>query len=56
MHDSKGAEDALLKAVNIDPKLAKVQAELGQLELTTGDLQGAQKWLRNRRLIWTRNS
>jgi tetratricopeptide (TPR) repeat protein len=45
MHDSKGAEDALLKAVNIDPKLAKVQAELGQLELTTGDLQGAQKWL-----------
>jgi tetratricopeptide (TPR) repeat protein len=45
MHDPKGADDALRKAVSIDPKLAKVQAELGQLELTAGNLQVAQKWL-----------
>lgn len=45
MHDPKGAEDALRKAVSIDPKLAKVQAELGQLELTAGDMNSAQKWL-----------
>ena len=45
MHDPKGAEEALRKAMSIDPKAAKVQAELGQLELTAGDLQAAQKWL-----------
>lgn len=45
MNDSKGAEDALRNAINIDPKLAKIQAELGRLELTKGDLQSAQKWL-----------
>ena len=45
IHDPSGAKDALMKAVSVDPKLAKVQAELGQLELTAGDLQAAQKWL-----------
>jgi tetratricopeptide (TPR) repeat protein len=45
MNDMKGAEDTLLNAINIDPKLAKVQTELGRLELAKGDLQSAQKWL-----------
>ena len=45
MNDMKGAEDTLRNAINIDPKLAKIQAELGQLELAKGDLQSAQKWL-----------
>lgn len=45
MRDMKGAEDALRNAINIDPKQAKIQAELGRLELAKGDLQSAQKWL-----------
>ena len=45
VHDLKGAEDALRNAIDIDPKLAMVRAELGQLELAGGDLQSAQKWL-----------
>jgi tetratricopeptide (TPR) repeat protein len=45
MHDPAGAEQALRKAMSIDPKAAKVQAELGQLELTAGNLEAAQKWL-----------
>ena len=45
MNDTKGAEDALRNAIDIDPKLAKIQAELGRLELAKGDLQSAQKWL-----------
>jgi len=44
-NDMKGAEDTLRNAINIDPKLAKVQTELGRLELAKGDLQSAQKWL-----------
>jgi tetratricopeptide (TPR) repeat protein len=44
-NDLKGAEDALRNAINIDPKLAKVQTELGRLELVKDDLQSAQKWL-----------
>ncbi len=44
-NDTKGAEDALRNAINIDPKQAKIQAELGRLELAEGDLQSAQKWL-----------
>jgi tetratricopeptide (TPR) repeat protein len=43
--DMAGAEESLRKATDIDPKLAKVQAELGRLELAKGDLQSAQKWL-----------
>jgi tetratricopeptide (TPR) repeat protein len=45
MQDTNGAEDVLRKAINIDPKLAKIHAELGQLELAGGNLQSAQKWL-----------
>ena len=37
-HDAKGAEDALRKALEIDPKNAKAKAELGQLALAAGDL------------------
>ena len=47
MNDIKGAEDTLRDAINIDPKLAKIQAELGHLELARGDLQSAQKWLQS---------
>lgn len=45
MHDTKGAESALRNAVGIDPKLARVRAELGGLALAEGDLEAAQKWL-----------
>jgi len=45
MHDTKGAEDALRKAIAINPKLANIRAELGALELAEGDLQSAQKSL-----------
>jgi len=45
MNDRESAEDSLRKAIDIDPKLAKMQAELGRLELAKGDLQSAQKWL-----------
>jgi tetratricopeptide (TPR) repeat protein len=45
MNDMKGAEETLRKAINIDPKLAKIQSEMGRLELAEGDLQSAQKWL-----------
>jgi tetratricopeptide (TPR) repeat protein len=44
MNDVKGAEDTLRNAINIDPKKAKIQAELGRLELVKGDSQSAQKW------------
>ncbi len=47
MHDPKGAEDALRKAIDIDPKAAKIRAELGQLELAGGDLVSARKWLQS---------
>ena len=46
-NDMKGAEDTLRNAINIDPKLAKTQAELGRLDLEKGDLQSAQKWLQS---------
>ncbi len=45
MHDIKGAEDALHKAIDINPKLANIRAELGGLELSEGNLQSARKWL-----------
>jgi tetratricopeptide (TPR) repeat protein len=45
MNDMKGAEDTLRNAIDRHPMLAKVRAELGQLELAQGDLQSAQKWL-----------
>jgi len=45
--DTKGAEEALRKGIEIDPKLAKIRAELGQLELTEGDFESAQKWLQS---------
>lgn len=45
MRDTKGAEDALRKAIAINPKLANIRAELGALELAEGDLQSAQKSL-----------
>ena len=44
-NDLKGAEDTLRNAIDIDPKQAKVQTELGRLELVKGDLQSARKWL-----------
>ena len=44
-NDVKSAEDTLRNAINIDPKQAKIQAELGRLELAKGDSQSAQKWL-----------
>ncbi len=47
MNDAKGAEDALRKAIAIDPKLAVTRAELGQLELAGSNLQSAQKWLKS---------
>jgi tetratricopeptide (TPR) repeat protein len=47
MHDTKGAGDALKKAIAIDPKLAKIRAELGQLELAEGDMESAQQWLQS---------
>jgi tetratricopeptide (TPR) repeat protein len=43
MNDMKGAEDTLRNAIDRHPMLAKVRAELGQLELAQGDLQSAQK-------------
>ncbi|MEP7097743.1 MAG: tetratricopeptide repeat protein [Dokdonella sp.] len=45
LHDTKGAEDALRKAIDINPKLANIRAELGSLELAEGNLQSAQQWL-----------
>jgi tetratricopeptide (TPR) repeat protein len=47
MNDTKGAEDALRKGIDINPKLAKIRAELGQLKLTDGDLDAAQQWLQS---------
>ncbi len=47
LNDTKGAEEILRKAIGINPKLAKIRAELGQLELTDGDLQSAQGWLQS---------
>lgn len=45
LHDTKGAADTLRKAIDINPKLANIRAELGGLELAEGNLQSAQKWL-----------
>jgi tetratricopeptide (TPR) repeat protein len=45
MDDTKGAEETLLKAISVNPKLAGIQAELGRLELAQGKTQSAQKWL-----------
>jgi tetratricopeptide (TPR) repeat protein len=47
MHDLKGAEDVLRKAIEINPKLASIRAELGGLELAEGNLQSAQKLLQS---------
>jgi tetratricopeptide (TPR) repeat protein len=47
LHDQKGAEDALRQAIDIDPKLAKIRAELGQLKLADGDMESAQQWLQS---------
>ncbi|MGC2402390.1 MAG: tetratricopeptide repeat protein, partial [Acidobacteriaceae bacterium] len=47
MHDAQGAEEALRKGIGIDPKLAKIPAELGQLKLTEGDVDSAQHWLQS---------
>jgi tetratricopeptide (TPR) repeat protein len=47
IHDTKGAEDALRRGIDIDPKLAKIRAELGQLELTDGDVGSAQQSLQS---------
>jgi tetratricopeptide (TPR) repeat protein len=47
MNDTKGAEDALRKAIDVDPKLARIRAELGQLKLTEGDMDAAQQWLQS---------
>ncbi|MGA3032803.1 MAG: tetratricopeptide repeat protein [Terracidiphilus sp.] len=45
--DTKGAEEALRKGIDVDPMLAKLRAELGQLELVDGDMESAQKWLQS---------
>jgi tetratricopeptide (TPR) repeat protein len=45
--DMKDAEDALLQATQIDPKLATPRAELGQIKLTEGDLNSARQWLQS---------
>ncbi len=47
MHDTKGAEDTLRSGIDIDPKLPKLRAELGQLELKDGDMDSAQHWLQS---------
>jgi tetratricopeptide (TPR) repeat protein len=47
MHDTKGAEDALRKGIEIDPKAAKIRAELGALKLADGDMESAQQWLQS---------
>lgn len=44
-NDSKGAEDTLRNAINMEPKLGKIPAELGRLALSRGDLESSQKWL-----------
>jgi len=46
-NDMKGAEEVLRKANSIDPMLAEIPAELGQLALDEGDLKSAQKWLKS---------
>lgn len=45
--DMKDAEDALRKAIEIDPKLAKIRAELGRLKLMDGDMESARQWLQS---------
>jgi len=45
MNDFRGAEETLRNAITIDPKLGKIPAELGRLELSRGDLESSQKWL-----------
>lgn len=47
MQDQKGAEDALRRAIDIDPKAAKIRAELGQLKLDDGETESAQEWLQS---------
>jgi tetratricopeptide (TPR) repeat protein len=47
MHDTKGAEDTLRSGIDMDPKLAKLRAELGQLELRAGDMESAQQSLQS---------
>jgi len=47
VHDLKGAEDALQKGIDIDPKLARIQAELGQVKLAEGDAGSAERWLQS---------
>jgi tetratricopeptide (TPR) repeat protein len=46
-HDAEGAKEALRKGIEIDPKLAKIRAELGQLELADGNVESARKWLQS---------
>jgi tetratricopeptide (TPR) repeat protein len=46
-HDAEGAKTALRRGIDIDPKLAKIRAELGQLELADGDVESARKWLQS---------
>jgi len=46
-NDNRGAEDILHKAIERDPTIAKLHAELGQLELARGDLHSAQKSLQS---------
>ncbi len=45
--DTQGAEEALHKGIDIDPKLAKIRAELGQLEFKKGDMDSAEQWLQS---------
>jgi tetratricopeptide (TPR) repeat protein len=47
MQDMKGAEAALLKGIEIDPRAARIRAELGALQLTDGDMVSAQQWLQS---------
>jgi tetratricopeptide (TPR) repeat protein len=47
IQDTTGAEGALRKAIEIDPKAARIRAELGALKLTDGDVAAAQQWLQS---------
>lgn len=47
MQDRKGAEDALRRGIDIDPKAAKIRAELGELKLDDGDVDSARQWLQS---------
>ena len=44
-NDTNGAQEALEKAVSVDPKMALARSELGRVYLARGDVQSAKRWL-----------